>query len=314
MGLLSRFFRNRKVKSTLFARYSEFAPTNYSERLSALKTLHVVRAMHTLLAGAAGRLRWSVKSVAANESELALYSELADAYASILFADYMILGEARFRKGFVRDLSDYDYAVVHPAPPLEAASVLISKLYELERAEYQAFWRQGASVFAVVTNDGSHVALPSQVEAARKQLQDNIRRAGAGGIEILPVDLEFKEIQRGLADYDFPGQKIHLIRELCNLFAVDSSLLNDPENKTYSNKTEAQKALFVNVIIPNAFTFAQAVTRHLAQEGEAIRLEVSYDEVESIAEMRLDAAQAMLALYNAGIVNKDEVRKVLGYE
>ena len=315
-SLLQRLFRRRRrePQSGALLRYNEFRPTSFGERLAALNTLHTLRSMHMLLAGAAGRLRWEVHSTFVENGELTLYSELLDAYAAYLFADWMVLGEARWREGFVRDLYEYEYSFAHPAPPLEAAAVLLQKMYELERAEYQAFWRQGASVFAVVAGDKSHVALPSQVEEARKTLQDRVRAAGAGGIEVLPLDIEFREIQRGLASYDFPTQKVHLVRELCNLFAVDSSLLNDPQNKTYSNKTEAQKALFVNVIIPNAYTFAKGMTRTLRAAGRHVSIEVGLDEIESIAELRLQNAKALLDLYEAGLISREEARIGLGYE
>ncbi len=66
-----------------------------------------------------------------------------------------------------------------------------------------------------------------------------------------------------------------LLRELCNLFAVDSSLLNDPENKTYSNKQLAEQALFVNVIIPQVHHFLYELTLALRASGElAITIDV----------------------------------------
>ena len=40
------------------------------------------------------------------------------------------------------------------------------------------------------------------------------------------------------------------LRDLCNLYGVDSSLFNDPANKTYNNRKEAEKAMFTNAVIP----------------------------------------------------------------
>jgi HK97 family phage portal protein len=40
------------------------------------------------------------------------------------------------------------------------------------------------------------------------------------------------------------------LRAICNVFNVSSSLFNDPENKTYNNLKEAEKAFYTDCIIP----------------------------------------------------------------
>ena len=40
------------------------------------------------------------------------------------------------------------------------------------------------------------------------------------------------------------------LRAICNVFGLDSSLFNDPANKTFNNRKEAEKALYTNAIIP----------------------------------------------------------------
>ena len=285
-----------------------FAPTSFTERYRALQMLPAVKSIHTLLEGAAGRLTWEVYF---EEQYLENYSELLDAYAGLLFADWLVLGEARFRKGFIRDLKDYEIACLHPSPPLESAGILLKKLFELERAEYQAFWRQGAMVFAVIQENTTYIPTPDSLDTARKILQNNIRHAGAGGVELLPVPLEFKELTKGLKEYGFTDQKVHLVRELCNLFAIDSSLMNDPDNKTYSNKTEAQKALYVNVIIPNAVAFAKSLERELFRQNQHFTIKVDYSSIESISEMRLEQTDNIISLYEAGIITLEEAQQML---
>ena len=40
------------------------------------------------------------------------------------------------------------------------------------------------------------------------------------------------------------------LRIICSSFGVDSALFNDPDNKTYSNREEAKKDYYNDVIIP----------------------------------------------------------------
>jgi phage portal protein BeeE len=232
----------------------------------------------------------------------------------LLFADWLVLGRALIAQGWRRTLDAYEAQLVvdHSAPPLEAAGSLLFKLAELERAEQQAFWRQGATVFAVVSGASGLVATPAQAEVAREALQRSVRAAGVGGIEVLPTALEFKELSRTLKDYGFEGLKIMLIRELCNLFSIDSSLLNDPENKTYSNKELAEQALFVNVVIPQVYHFLYELTLALRAAGELqLQIEADASNIEALAEQRRQHAMFVVELFKAGLLTPEEAKAKL---
>ncbi|MCX8113438.1 MAG: phage portal protein, partial [Bacteroidia bacterium] len=134
-----------------------------------------------------------------------------------------------------------------------------------------------------------------------------------GGIDLLPAPVEFVELKQKLADYRFETLTTQLVRELCNLFGLDSSLLNDPENKTYSNKTEAQKALFVNVIIPQSELFAEYFNIALSARQVDLRLRFDSSRIESLAEERERQHRWLLELYKAKAISLEELREGLGY-
>lgn len=291
------------------------SPTTLAERVEALRTLSHVRAIHSLLAGAANRLDWRVlRGDTTDEIE----SRLLDAYAGIHFADWMVLGEAWIGSAWMPTERGNPNAlhIQHPSPPLLSAGALLQKLRQLERAQLQALWRWGASVFIAPTGEGDLIPTPQEREAAREALHAALREAGVGGIEFLPYRMEFVELKTKPADYEFHTLTTQYIRELCNLFGVDSSLLNDPENKTYSNKTEAQKALYVNVIIPNAYLFAELLNRELILRHSAPYPQVAPDpsNLEPLAEDRERQAAFLLQLYREGVITLTEIRQKLGYD
>lgn len=319
MSIISKLFKRRHIErcdaQLLFDR-----PLSIIERYNALQTMHHVRALHTLLAGSANRLYWSVHDTTTQQRNDAL-SNILDSDAGLLFADYMIIGCAYLHTTSFAHLS-FDKAqhrsdvieIINNNCPLEAASALLFKLRELERAQAQAYYLAGAHVFAVPVNT-TLVATPQEVQEARKVLQQSVRNAGVGGIEVLPTQLEFKEVSNRLADFKFNDLTIQLIRELCNLYGIDSSLLNDPENKTYSNKTEAVKALYVNVIIPYASQFIHALQRSLYLANiydYAVQFDASA--IEPLAEHRQKNTESILKLYELGIITAEEVRKKLELE
>tara|TARA_R110002110_G_scaffold48419_4_gene144352 strand:- start:944 stop:1384 length:441 start_codon:yes stop_codon:yes gene_type:complete len=55
------------------------------------------------------------------------------------------------------------------------------------------------------------------------------------------------------------------LRAMCNVFGLDSSLFNDPANKTFNNRKEAEKAMYTNAIIPIATKIAEKHTNFIAK-------------------------------------------------
>lgn len=53
------------------------------------------------------------------------------------------------------------------------------------------------------------------------------------------------------------------LRSICNLYNVPSQLMNDPENKIYSNQVEGQKALIYNCVLPLLWKRQKAYTNKL---------------------------------------------------
>jgi len=72
----------------------------------------------------------------------------------------------------------------------------------------------------------------------------------------------------GLCPVDFQlleSEKITL-RELCNVYGVNSALFNDPDNKTYNNMKEAKKEMLTQVVLPELVLLRDAFNRFFANE------------------------------------------------
>ena len=283
----------------------------HNDLLRLYRTSHHIRAIHQLLAGAANRLQWRVLGLGGQPLPAA--TEVLDSTAGELFADYYVLGQCFLLPSYARSTplqpDPSALQIINPEAPLLSAASLVTKLEELERAERQAYYRLGANMFIM---PASEVVTLSEREALAELLTEQRRAAGLGAISVLPLRAEVLELKEKIADHQLPELKLAILRELCNLFAIDSSLLNDPENKTYSNKTEAQKALFVNVIIPYAAKFAHVLNTALRAAGN-FTATITYDasSIESIAEHKQQQAQFVLQLLASGVISIEEARKML---
>lgn len=303
----------------LASRPNKFAKLSPIEISEYYYTSHAVRGIHSLIAGSAGRLNWRVKALR-SDIEIPGLTRHADANCGLLMADWLIIGEARMSKEFTRlsplDTSEAALVVPHPAPPLEAAAGLLRKIVELERAEVEAYFRLGALIGVTPKDTSSGVIpTPGELEKAQKQLDEAYRRAGVGGAFLLPMPMEVIDFQNDLGRYNFPAHRVSVIRELCNLFGIDSSLMNDPENKTYSNKTEAVKQLYTGIIIPAAYQFAAALSHALALAGlAAITIEPAPEGLEPIVEAQHTRIQQIIELVRNNILTAVEAKERLEAE
>ncbi len=90
-------------------------------------------------------------------------------------------------------------------------------------------------------------------EARRVQEGLNEKLGGShkkNRVAVSGTGLEFTQI--GMSPTDLKIQEAYIVklRQLCNVFNVDSSLFNDPANKKFNNLLEAEKALIVGATIP----------------------------------------------------------------
>jgi HK97 family phage portal protein len=135
--------------------------------------------------------------------------------------------------------------------PLRSGQRLLESSNDLITADSYYLKNRGAN--GMLTNDGEDdIIAPKSMEEVQKNLTKQL-----GGAEkfnmIWATNAKLKYTRFGLdpSDLKILESDIQKRRRLNNLFGLDSSLFNDPENKTYNNQKEANKAAFENVYIPN---------------------------------------------------------------
>ena len=77
------------------------------------------------------------------------------------------------------------------------------------------------------------------------------------------------------------------LRQLCNIYAVDSSLFNDPANKTYNNRTEATKSFYNEAVIPAVNRIIKGLNSWLLapfseDTGVKYRLSIDTSQIEAL--------------------------------
>jgi hypothetical protein len=86
------------------------------------------------------------------------------------------------------------------------------------------------------------------------------------------------------------------LRKFCNLWSVDSSLFNDPANKTFNNRKEATKALYNEAVLPVLNRFLTGLNIWLLPEWSRLdnknyTIEADTSGIESLQEDKEKEAQ-----------------------
>ena len=94
-------------------------------------------------------------------------------------------------------------------------------------------------------NQSVQEAIDIKKSLARNQGSRNVNQIETSGYKVDYVPLVLSPF-----DLDLLNAENMDLRALCNIYGVPSQLLNDPDNKTYNNTREGEKALTVRCALP----------------------------------------------------------------
>lgn len=129
-------------------------------------------------------------------------------------------------------------------------------------------------------------------------------------IDLVKMSLSPEEMQ--ILDLLQQGAK-----QICITYGVDSSLISDSANKTYSNFKESRSALYEDVMIPLLDWFKDDFLNGwlLPQfpGTENMYFDYSVDDIEALNEDRTIVYTRTLNAFNAGVISLNEARECLGF-
>jgi hypothetical protein len=278
----------------------------------ALRSIPTLAKIHNLLATAVNRLNFYVRVVGQIVDDL---SYTFDYYSGAAFADWYVAGYAMFDTNLryipISTLPDVpvssDVIVVHNVRrPIQTAQPILIAAYEYYRALTQAMRNMGAWNFAVLSPEA--VRSKTDDSVIREMFRDKRRKAGVGGIEFLSIPFEFHSVAPVINNLQLDKISTLINREICDIYAIDSSLLNDPENKTYNNKSEALRGLYTHVLLPACDQFVEAMTRAFSAAGFPYTFHYSTGAMEGLLDDKRGTAAILMQAYSMGLVKESEIR------
>jgi HK97 family phage portal protein len=152
------------------------------------------------------------------------------------------------------------------------------------------------------------------VEQLRSQFREQYQGSENAGKPLVfsGEDIEWTDMSISAKDADWlEGQKFSM-RQICSIYGIDPCLVGDPEYATYSNKREARKGLYLEVILPLMDMLRDEYQRWLVPRyGQGLILEYDRDQIEELKEDRVAQSQY---LATAWWMTPNEKRVAMGLE
>jgi len=185
-------------------------------------------------------------------------------------------------------------------------------------------WEANASIFqnrgaiGLITDRSNMPMQPDEAKVVQNAF--NQRAAGthnSGKTLVTNKDLNFIQMAMSPQDLQLLESGVVNLRSICNVYGIDSSLFNDPANKTFNNRKEASKDLYTDAIIPmnskvDSMLNNWLVKNHFPQGG--YRLRSDYSDVESLQEGFNEKATTVSLLKRDGIMTANEARGHINLE
>lgn len=133
----------------------------------------------------------------------------------------------------------------------------------------------------------------------------------AGDVIITPTALEWVNFGLTATDLGLIDQYNASIKDLCNIYNVPVSLLNNTDASTFNNVKEAKKALYQNAVIPELIKIRDDLNRWLVpMYGEDLYLDFDFS---VITELQEEQDKVVAQMNTAWWITPNEKREAMSY-
>ena len=229
-------------------------------------------------------------------------------------------GKTRFSPDEVLHLKywnpDYESSGSHlyGLSPLRAASRVVRQSNDAYTAQSALLQNSGAMGILAVDPDTMDQEQGELLE--RSYYNKYGGPAKRGKIVITAAKLDWQQIGMSAVDLNIIESQKFSLRDLCNIFNVNSALLNDPDNKVYNNVKEARRALYMEKVLPELDSLRDELNRWLVSkynDKTGKRYHIDYD-LESIPALQADMKLVMEQVKDAWWLTGNERRVAMGYD
>ena len=160
---------------------------------------------------------------------------------------------------------------------------------------------------------GTEALSDDQFMRLKQELEEKYQGAkNAGRPLLLDGGLDWKEMSLAPKDMEYTDAKQQSARDIALSFGVPPQLLGIPGDNTYTNYSQAVRALYRQTVIPLVHYVASDFTSYFSEfYGEGFEVVTDLDTLEALAEERESLWTRVEA---STVLTLDEKREALGYD
>ena len=199
--------------------------------------------------------------------------------------------------------------------PLQAAYRTIQRSNDAKDTSVGMLQNQGPK--GILYADESNDFGPEQAGKLKEDFYNQYGTRGriaknAGNILIAGAKLGWVNMGMSPVDLQILESEKITLRELCNVYGVNSALFNDPDNKTYNNMKEAKKEMLTQVVLPELVLLRDALNRFFANEmGKDYYIDF---DITVFPELQEDMKELSAILSQSWWISPNEKRAAMRYD
>lgn len=148
--------------------------------------------------------------------------------------------------------------------PLRAASQVLMMSNDAVTASAKMFTNMGAQGVLYMDDPQAQAWTKEQQQAMNDSYNNKYGGPNKAGTPIITSSkVGWQQIGMSPVDLNIIESQKMTQRQLCNIYGMSSSLLNDPDNKTYNNMEQAKKELITNAVLPELISLRDDLNRWL---------------------------------------------------
>lgn len=138
-----------------------------------------------------------------------------------------------------------------------------------------------------------------------------------GRIKVSRQDMRFIQMAMSPSDLKLIEHGPVTLRAMCNVLGFDSSIFNDPANKTFANRKEAEKAMLSDAVIPLNMQLANGWSRWLvpthfpSETSETVRIRADFSEHPALQQDLNQKVDGVAKMKLGGIITANRAAELL---
>lgn len=195
--------------------------------------------------------------------------------------------------------------------PLQSAMQIVESSNDIFEAEGHLFKNRGVST--LLTNDSDRPMLPKEKEDIQNDWNEQIGGASKyGSVKITTAKLRSIDIGLTPAQMQLSQNSIAKLRVIAACYGLSPMIFGDTERSTYNNMQEAEKAMYLNVIIPLAELICKELNLLFKQYfNTKNKIAVDKQLIDAIKSINTDLHDMVREDVKAGIITPEDAKLIL---